>query len=202
MSHLQLNPTIVVALVLVLAITTLAGCSQPVEAGAAANSGGYASALNTTYEDALDVRSQLALGMIELEGTADAVTRTEAADLLSLWQALAGSALQDHTERTAVLAQIEATMTAGQMAAIAAMQLTGKDVQTWLESQQPAEAAPDGQMPGGTAQAPPVGDTSTMQAQASWGGNTDGASYLLVQAAVTLLSRSEKVSYQNGSLLL
>jgi LysM repeat protein len=187
MGHIRLGPTIVVALVLVLAITALPACSQPVQAGVVGNSDGNAGTLSTAYEDALDVRSQLALGMLELEGTAEAVTSAQAADMLLLWQALAGSALQGTAERNAVLMQIEATMTAGQMTAIAAMQLTGQDAQAWLEGQRPAAAAPDGQAEG-TSQGPPVGDASAMQARPSGSGTAGGASYALIRAAVDLLA--------------
>ncbi|MFN2156524.1 MAG: LysM peptidoglycan-binding domain-containing protein [Anaerolineae bacterium] len=188
MRHTQLDPMAIVALVLVLAITALAGCSQPVEAGAAANSGGYASALNTTYEDALDVRSQLALGTIDLEGTANAVTSAQAANLLPLWEAVAGNALQGTEEREAVLVQIEDTMTADQLAAIAVAQLTGQDAQAWLESQRPTAEASGGQMPQGASQAAPAGNASAMPAPSGGSGTAGGASYLLAQAAVTLLT--------------
>jgi len=60
---------IVVALVLMLVITLLPGCSQLV----LANSGGYVGASSTAYEDALGATSQLAPGTLNLEGTADAV---------------------------------------------------------------------------------------------------------------------------------
>ncbi|HUT17878.1 MAG TPA: hypothetical protein VM366_01865, partial [Anaerolineae bacterium] len=70
---------IVVALVLVLVITLLPGCSQLV----VANSGGYVGASSTAYEDALGATSQLALGTLNLEGTADAVTEAQSAELLS-----------------------------------------------------------------------------------------------------------------------
>jgi LysM repeat protein len=187
MRSTRIGPRTIVALALVLAIAALAGCSQPVEAGAATGSG-YTGALSTAYEDALDARSQLALGTLELEGTADAVTSAQAADLLPLWEALAGNALQGTQEREAVLAQIEATMTADQVTVIAAMRLTGQDAQSWLESQRTPGQATGGQMPQGAGQAPPAGDASAMPAQPAENSTAGGASYLLTRAAVALLA--------------
>ncbi len=105
---------------------------------------GYTSTtLGTSYEDALDVSSQLALGTLELEGTEEAVTADQAATLLPLWQALQGGVTVE-AEVNAVLAQIERTMTTEQLQAIAAMQLTQKDIAAWAEENQLAMPGFDG----------------------------------------------------------
>jgi len=123
-------------LVMTLLITLLAGCGSAGDAPAAEDSGSaetYTSAvLDRSYPGALDVSSQLALGTMELEGTADAVTPEQATDLLPLWQALQG-AVTAQAEVNAVLAQIEATMTRTQLEAIAALQLTQEDLMVWAE---------------------------------------------------------------------
>ena len=99
-------------------------------------SGAYVSgALDTAYEGALPASNQLALGTLNLEETENAVTPEQAAALLPLWQAIQGGALQSNVERNAVLKQIEKAMTAEQLAAIAAMQLTDEYMQTWAREQ-------------------------------------------------------------------
>ena len=115
----------------------------------------YSGTLRADYEDALDVTSQLALGTLRLEGTADAVTEAQAVAQLPLWQALQGTVLQSQRERLAVAKQVEATLDAAQVAAIGAMQLTQADAQAWLEEQGGGMAAGSfpraggGQSPGG-----------------------------------------------------
>jgi hypothetical protein len=77
--------------------------------------------LDTTYENALSTRLQLALGPLMLDGTSDAITPTQAAELLPLWQALqslTASGTSATAETNAVLAQIEATLTPAQISAI------------------------------------------------------------------------------------
>lgn len=94
--------------------------------------GGEAATLNEDYADALSVRSQLMLGTLELEGTDLAVTPEQAAELLPLWQvsrSLTRSGTGASEEVDAVLNQIQATMTAAQIEAIAAMQITRADNQ-------------------------------------------------------------------------
>ncbi len=99
-----------------------------------ATAGVYTSAvLVTSYENALPANSQLALGTLRLEGTKDAVTPAQAKTLLPLWQAIQNGVLQNDAETNAVLKQIEGTMTAEQLAAIAAMQLTTEDMMAYAQ---------------------------------------------------------------------
>jgi hypothetical protein len=96
----------------------------------------YTSAvLVVSYDRALPASSQLALGTLQLQGTGNAVTPEQAKALLPLWQAIQGGALQSNAETNAVLKQIEAVMTADQLAAIAAIQLTLEDMGTWMQEQ-------------------------------------------------------------------
>jgi hypothetical protein len=91
--------------------------------------------LDTTYENALSTRLQLALGPLMLDGTSDAITPTQAAELLPLWQALqslTASGTSATAETNAVLAQIEATLTPAQISAIREMRLTQPEMQTWM----------------------------------------------------------------------
>jgi hypothetical protein len=131
---------VVLTLVLVVVLT---GCNRGQATSAnTGSSESYTSAyLGTSYSNALPVNSQLALGTLQLEGTEHAVTPEQAKTLLPLWQALQGG-VTAQTEINAVMKQIEGTMTQEQLTAIAAMQLTQEDLQTWMEEQ-------GLQMPGG-----------------------------------------------------
>jgi hypothetical protein len=83
----------------------------------------------------LDATSELVLGTLRLEGTADAVTPEQAANLLPLWTMIQGGSLESDAETAAVLKQIQANMSDAQLAAIEAMGLTMDDVQAWMQEQ-------------------------------------------------------------------
>jgi len=83
--------------------------------------------LTTEFTDAASLRNQLAFGTIKLEGTANAITPEQAKTLVPLWQAiiaLSGNETTASEELTAVQDQIVTAMTADQLQAIAAMQIT------------------------------------------------------------------------------
>jgi len=118
----------------------LAACSS--SEAAVVTSGGNADAstavnrLDENYADALPVQSQLAIGTLQLENTDNAVSEAEAAELLPLWQAVQALNNSDTTadaEMTAVINQIQDTMTPEQVTAIAALQLTADSLQAMLE---------------------------------------------------------------------
>lgn len=90
--------------------------------------------LDSSYENALNIAMQLAIGTMQLEGTEKAVTAEQAASLLPLWQAIQGGSIQEAAERNAVFRGIESAMTESQMQAIAAMQLTNNDMRSWAEA--------------------------------------------------------------------
>jgi hypothetical protein len=132
------------ALTLVLLAGMLAGCGGDADTPAQeevsappAESGGSdtytSSILSTAYDRALPVSSQLALGIFRLEGTENAVTPEQAGTLLPLWQAFQSESLQSETETSAVLKQIEGALTPEQLAAIAALQLTGESLGAWMQ---------------------------------------------------------------------
>ena len=128
-----------ITLIAVLVVTALAGCGAEDATPAPADVGGSetdtGAALDTSYANALDAGSQLALGTIRLEEMEKGVTPEQAAALLPLWRAIQAGTLQGNAELNAVLKQIEGQMTPEQLAAIAAMQLTRDDLQAWAESQ-------------------------------------------------------------------
>lgn len=124
--------------VLALVAVVLAGCGAEEATPATTdedNAVVYTSeALDTSYDGALDVRNQLMLGTIQLEGTDNAVTPEQATALLPLWQALQGG-VTVQAEVQAVLKQIEGTMIQEQLEAITVMQLTQEDLRAWMQEQ-------------------------------------------------------------------
>ena len=126
---------------LVLVVVVLAGCAGGEAVPAPAVTGGdsyVSSVLDTGYEGALTVRNQLALGILNLDGTENTITPEQAATLLPLWQALRStmrSGAAAAVEVDALLAQIEETLTPAQLDAIGAMRLTQDDLRAWAESQ-------------------------------------------------------------------
>jgi len=79
--------------------------------------------LKTDYADATSLRNQLALGLLKLEGTANAVTAEQAKALLPLWQAivaLSGTSTTAEAELTAVQNQIVEALQPAQLQAIGA----------------------------------------------------------------------------------
>lgn len=159
-------------------IFTLAACSgQAAPAPAAASAAGAAVApattpsatgpLTDTYPDATSVRNQLALGIIRLERTPDAVTAEQAQALLPLWQgmrALTSSSTAATAEVAAVQSQIMAGLTPAQLSAIAALQLTNADLQAYyVEIGVAVERTPE---PGATPQGAGMRDVPQDQREA------------------------------------
>ncbi len=93
--------------------------------------------LDEAYDDALPIMTQLALGTIQLDETELAVDEALAAELIPLWQAaqsLSDSDTAASAEVTAVLNQIQDSMSPEQVAAIADMALTEETLTALLES--------------------------------------------------------------------
>ncbi len=120
---------ILVGVLMVMVLAACSGTSSGDTAMAAPQSNGSAAStgqLSDNFEDALSVQMQLAVGVMELEGSNMAVDAEQAADLLPLWravQSMSASGTAAAAEITAVVNQIQATMTPDQIAAIADMQL-------------------------------------------------------------------------------
>jgi len=89
------------------------------------------SQFKTDYTNSLPIASQLAVGTLNLDATSNAVDKTEAAQLLPLWQVLRVLSSSNNAapeEINAAIHQIETTMTPAQVQAIVAMQLTQQDM--------------------------------------------------------------------------
>jgi hypothetical protein len=83
------------------------------------------------------IDSKLAIGLLKLEGTPQAITPAEAKNLLPLWQALKSLSASPTTapeEVTAVFQQIQDTLTPEQLAAVKQMALTQTDMQALMKS--------------------------------------------------------------------
>jgi len=123
------------SLVLIAMIVTACGGAHATDVEEAAVIHYESDALDTSFEGALDVSGQLALGTLRLEEAEHAVTEEQAKTLLPLWQALQGGGVTAEDEINAVLRGIEGAMTEEQLAAIAEMALTEEDMQAWMEEQ-------------------------------------------------------------------
>jgi hypothetical protein len=91
--------------------------------------------LNTSYQNALPIPSQLAIGMLELKGTPNAVDKSEAAELLPLWKGLrvlGQSSTAAPQEIQALIKQIQSTMKPEQVQAIADLKLTEQNLTAYL----------------------------------------------------------------------
>lgn len=105
--------------------------------GNASNSAGPASApQGVPSAGTLPVTTQLIVGTLKLDGTAQAVTAEQAQKLLPLWQTLQVLSESDTAateEKEALIAQIQETMTAEQTQAIQDMNLTRADMQSIMQ---------------------------------------------------------------------
>lgn len=87
--------------------------------------------LNTEYDNAANLRSQLAFGIIKLADTAVPVNQEQAQQLIPLWQgiiALSGDSTTASEELIAIQDQITTTLTTEQLNAIAEIQITNADL--------------------------------------------------------------------------
>ncbi len=191
----------------VLAIFVLVGCggatgapalapAQAAEAApavAVAPASGSTTALDTTYEGALSQRNQLLLGTLLLEESDQALSEEQARALLPLWQGIRGtmrSGASAQAEIDALLKQIEATMTADQIAAIREMKLTQAELQAWAKSQGlsigTGEGAGAGAGQGGGQSLSPEA-RATRQAERGGIGEGGGLSLALVDAVIAFV---------------
>lgn len=127
-------PIIFLTLFSILALTAC-GTSRSAQpgAGSAPQGGPDAGALSSA--------AQLIVGTLKLDGAPQAVTAEQSKELLPLWQTLlvlANSDTAADQEKEALITQIQETMTAEQMQAIQAMNLTRADMATIMQQQGPA----------------------------------------------------------------
>lgn len=119
--------TAYIAILLLAMIATACGSTSPSRA-----------ATPGSVSQELPVSTQLILGTLKLEGTDQAVTAKQAADLLPLWQTmkvLSASDTAAQQEKDALIEQVQETMTAKQMQAITGMKLTRADMFAVMQQQ-------------------------------------------------------------------
>lgn len=181
--------------VVVFGLLALAACSPNANTATSANQM-TSHTLTTDYTNALSVEMQLAYGTLKLKDSANEIDSQTAADLLPLWKAVRSLSAADGTaqaEIQAVYRQIEESMPAEQLQAIADMQLTSADVRELMAQAGPgapassastsSQAAPPADMGGGMViggdmggGAPPADMGGGMPGGApSASGNTSGA---------------------------
>ncbi len=127
----------------------LTACASANSTGDPAGSSGSSSgnSFRSGASRALAADAKLALGTIKLEGTAQAIDPKTAAKLLPLWQLMVqlhSSTSAAPQEVTAVLNQIEATMTPGQVNSIDGMSFTSADVFSLLQNESQASGGSGG----------------------------------------------------------
>jgi hypothetical protein len=183
-----------ITLLTLVALIALSACSSAPAAPAASTTAQdtYTSAnLDTSYEGALSARNQLALGMLQLDGTANAITPEQAKSLLTLWQALRGttqSGASAQAEVSALLGQIEGALTAQQLAAIKDLKLTQTAFQQWAAANGVTMGAGGGQ-PGSGQGLSPEARATRQAAEGRTGstGSSGGASTAVLTAVITYL---------------
>lgn len=95
------------------------------------------SAATVSASNGLSTATRLALGTLKLEGTDQAVTVSQGTELLTLWQgyqSLSSSDTASAVELDALEEQIQSTMTAEQIKAIDALDLTDQSVSDLMQS--------------------------------------------------------------------
>ncbi|MBN1121076.1 MAG: hypothetical protein JXJ17_08355 [Anaerolineae bacterium] len=182
--------------------------SAPVEGDAAAPAPADQPSEGMAFVGAGDAAVQLAIGTLYLQDTDTPITSEQAALLLPLWQQLKEAMSGEEYDQAAVddlAAQIEAGMTGGQLAAIAA--LDQEALMTWMqesgvmpafaggerpEGERPEGAPPEGEMPEGERPEMPEG-TPPAEGEMGPGGQPGGPGFgrggtFMVDAVIECLS--------------
>ncbi len=165
-----------------------------------------------TSKQALSTETELIIGTFKLEGTAQAVTAEQAAQLLPLWQLrkeLSTNSAAAPQEIEAVVKQIQSTMTAEQMQAIDNMKLTQQDAMTFVQGQvstTQSSAKRSGSQGNGGGFAPPDGGpgggipevgfsastsqtTTSQSTQAQSASNSNAASSEMIDLMIQFLQK-------------
>jgi hypothetical protein len=212
--------TILTSGVLAALMLLLTGCGSKTPAAVTNVTG----RLNADYENALPVESQLILGTLMLEGTDNAVTAEQAAQLLPMWQMMKELESSDTAatqEKGGLIEQIQETMTKEQIQAIAAMKLTQSDAFAYMQKaglmQRPkqsgtpaASGSTSGNFPADAGGAPPAGFTGGGDMPAGGGGpngrtgagTSGGANLTSEQIATMEARRASGGTGGNSSVLL
>jgi hypothetical protein len=151
-------------------------------------------ALADDYPDALPVRNQLALGIMELDETDLPVTPEQAVELLPLWQVMRSSTktgTEPSAEVEALLEQMQETLTAEQLGAIREMRLTQTSLQVWVQEQGLTLGSGSGEGTPGSGQGKNMTEAERAARQAEEGrtgsNSSGGASTVILEAVISYL---------------
>lgn len=134
------KPVLILLTIFVLTLTACGGASRSTQSNPA-------SGLQGGNAGTLPAATQLIIGTIKLDGTDQAVTAKQAAELLPLWQTmlvLTNSDTAAKAEKEALITQIQETMTDKQTQAIKDMNLTRQDMAGIMQGQGPATGGASG----------------------------------------------------------
>ena len=95
-------------------------------------------AASASSDDTVPLEARLAIGTLQLKDTEQAVTHDQAGELLVMWQVYRELSTTDtaaQAEFDAVIAQVQETMTDGQLQAITNMKLTQQNVSEVVQAQ-------------------------------------------------------------------
>ncbi|GAB4577621.1 MAG: hypothetical protein Fur0022_03520 [Anaerolineales bacterium] len=123
--------------ILIIFFFTLAACAGQANTGTMPDSQALM-ANGTPFPFPQSEEQQLMWGTFALEGTENAITAEQAAQLLPLWKAVRSLSASDtvaEEEINALFEQIQETMTTEQMDAINALELTGEEMAAIAEAQ-------------------------------------------------------------------
>lgn len=179
---------LMISLVLILGLVS---CSQSANSATNETQDSYVSEyIDSSYEGALPVRNQLALGTLQLAGTPEALTSEQAATLLPLWQALRSTSKTGGTadaEVNALLEQIESSFTAEQLAAISKLQLTQADLQEWAKTNGVTTGTGGGQPGQGQGMSPEARATRQAEEGRTSSNSSGGVSSAIMDALIAYL---------------
>jgi uncharacterized protein YceK len=182
---------ILIALMFAVVLSACSSAPTPA-ASTTANSDVYVSKnLDTSYEGALSVRNQLALGTLQLDGTPNTIKADQAKTLLTLWQALRGttqSGASAQAEVNALLSQIEGALTAQQLAAIKDLKLTQTAFQQWATANGITMGTGSGQ-PGSGQGLSPEARATRQASEGRTGQSGAGASTAVIGLVITYLEK-------------
>jgi hypothetical protein len=151
----------------------LAACSSIQLPGAQTSATAQNQAINFANQP---VESKLAIGLLKLEGSSNAVTAEQAKTMLPLWQAVKSLGAGNTTtsdEMTALYQQIQDALTPGQLQAIKDMNLTQDEIQMLIQ-QNGLQMPQPGAMGTPGAGLPSAAQTQIAQQRASGGAEFPG----------------------------
>jgi hypothetical protein len=183
-------PTLTILFALLLA--SCGGTEAPASTTSASSEAYVSPNLDVSYENALNARLQFTLGSLRLAETNTPITPEQAKVMLPLWEGLLNMTRTGNSAQAEVndlLAQIEATFTPEQLAAINTMKLTSADLQAWSAANGISTGSGSGQ-PGsgqGSGMSPEARATKQAAEGVTSGSGGNGVSTAMLNALIVYL---------------